>query len=232
VDAAAPTVTCIIPAREGDEYLRAALESVLAQLGPAPEVLVVHDDSTDHVAEMVDEFGPPVRELTQRGKGPGAARRQGADEARGDFVCFLDSDDLYHPDKQRRQLERFAARPELEISLCMAEMFWEEGLGDEERRYRAIGRHRGAHLFQTLMTRRETFEKVGPINPDFFYGDHMDWLLRAEDAGAVLEILDETLVYRRMHARSLTHVSPGLESYVDVVKAHLDRHRVAEPGSA
>jgi glycosyltransferase involved in cell wall biosynthesis len=229
--AGAPKVSCVIPVRDGEAFLGEAIESVLAQTRRPDEVIVVDDSSTDLSARVAQAFGPPVRLLRGHGRGPGAARNQGVETAGGDLLCFLDADDLFHPEKQERQLERLAARPDLELSFCMYEMFWEEGLGDEEARYRAVGRHRGARTFQTLVARRSVFEKVGPI-PERVYGDNVDWLAQAAEAGVVVEVLDEILVYRRMHPRSLTHVAPSLESYVDVVKARLDRRRAnpAWPG--
>jgi glycosyltransferase involved in cell wall biosynthesis len=223
----APTVSCVIPVRDGEAFLAGALESVLGQTHPPDEVIVVDDSSTDRSATIARGYGPPVRVLAGRHDGPAGARNQGLDAARGDLLCFLDADDLWLPRKQERQLARFAARPELEMSLCICEMFWEEGLADEEERYRALGRHRGAHTFQTVMVRRSAFDRVGQVDPRRYYGDNVDWLARAADEGVVAEVLDEVLVRRRMHAASLTHVDPILEVYVDIVKAHLDRLRAA-----
>jgi glycosyltransferase involved in cell wall biosynthesis len=192
-------------------------------------VIVVDDSSTDRSARVAGSYGAPVQLLPGRHRGPAAARQQGIEAASGDLLSFLDADDVWLPEKQECQLGRLATRPELEMSLCHCEMFWEEGLGDEEERYRAIGRNRGAYLFQTMLVRRSTFHRVGALNPARTYGDNVDWLARAADDGVVTEVLDEVLVRRRMHPGSLTHVDPSLESYVDVVKAHLDRQRAARP---
>lgn len=223
---ASPSITCVIPTRDSIAYLEEAIESVLIQSPPVPELLVVDAGSTDGTRELVESYGPPV-ELVTRPGGPAVARQHGLERARGEFISFLDSDDAYLPGKQARQLERFSARPELEICMCHAEMFWEPGLGDEEARYRAAGRHRGAYLFQTMLARRQVFEKVGPIGPELNIGDVVDWMARARDAGAVIEVLDDVLVRRRMHPASLTHRTPSLDRYVEVVKARLDRVRAS-----
>jgi glycosyltransferase involved in cell wall biosynthesis len=230
VEADRPTVSCVIPVRDAEAFLGEALDSVLAQTRPPQEVIVVDDSSSDRSARIAEAYGAPVRVLAGRHRGPAAARQQGIEAATGDLLSFLDADDTWLPEKQERQLERLAARPDLEMSLCQCEMFWEDGLGDEEERYRAIGRHRGAYLFQTMLVWRSVFDRIGPLDPARIYGDNVDWLARAADAGVVTEVLDEVLVSRRMHAGSLTHVDPSLESYVDVVKAHLDRRRAAGRG--
>jgi glycosyltransferase involved in cell wall biosynthesis len=220
-------VSCIIPVRDGEAFLGESLHSVLSQTRPPDEVIVVDDSSTDASARIARSYGDPVRVLRGEHEGPSAARRQGVQAATGELVCFNDSDDLHLPHKLERQLERLAARPELDVSLCASEMFWEDGLGDEEARYRAAGRLRGAYLWQTMLARRAVFDTAGPIDRHQAYGDVIGWLARARDAGVVAEVLDEVLVRRRMHPASLTHRAPSLESYVDVVKAQLDRRRAA-----
>jgi glycosyltransferase involved in cell wall biosynthesis len=226
-EGASPTVTCIIPTFNSRRFLADAIDSVLGQSPPPVEVLVVDQNSTDGTRELVTSYGPPVHLITRPGRGPAPARQHGTSLARGEFVCFLDADDLFMPGKQERQLERFEVRPELEISLCGFELFWEAGLEHERERYRAAGRDRGTSLIQTMLARRSVFEKVGPIDPAWVYVDNIDWLARARDAGAVIEVLNEVVVRRRMHAGSLLHQSPSLDPYVDVVKARLDRVRAA-----
>jgi len=226
-EGASPTVTCIIPTFNSRTFLADAIDSVLGQSPPPLEVLVVDDQSTDGTRELVSSYGPPVRLVTGPAEGPAGARQHGVSLARGEFVCFLDSDDLFAANKQERQLERFEARRDLEISVCGYELFWEAGLEEEEERYRAAGRVRGTSLFQTMLARRSVFAKVGPIEEAWAYGDNIDWVARARDSGTVIEILNEVFVRRRMHPASLTHRSPSLDRYVDVVKARLDRVRAA-----
>jgi glycosyltransferase involved in cell wall biosynthesis len=227
VKAAAPTVTCIIPVYNGESFLGPALDSVFAQSRPPEEVIVVDDGSTDGGADLARSYGDRVRVLTQSHAGPGAARNHGVAAAHGDLICFLDDDDLFVPAKQERQLGRFAARPDLEISLCVYEMFWEPGLEHEEGRYRALGRHRGTHALQTMLARRSVFEKAGPFHPSLTHGNHIEWFARVRDGGVVSEVLEEVLVRRRMHAASFSHREPGLDDYVNLVKDRLDRLRGA-----
>ncbi len=224
----APAITCIIPTLNATTFLAEAIDSVLAQSTPPMEVLIVDDDSTDGTRELAMSYGPPVRLVTRPGGGPAAARQHGVSVSRGEFVCFQDADDLFLPGKLERQLERLEARPELDVSLCRYELFWEPGLEDEEQRYRAAGRDTGTALFQTMLARRSAFEKVGAIDGGSVYGDNIDWLSRAGEAGAVVEVLDEVLVRRRMHPESLLHRSPSLDLYLDVVKARLDRARATK----
>jgi len=90
-------LTVIIPTRNRRELLLEALGSLLSVEDPAKEVIVVDDGSTDGTTEAVLAYGSPVRLLSQPNKGPGAARNAGAQSASGEYLAFLDSDDLWFP---------------------------------------------------------------------------------------------------------------------------------------
>ena len=92
-----PLFSVIIPTYNRASLLREALESVFAQQCQDFEVLVVDDGSTDDTETVARSFGPAVQFLRQQNCGPGAARNRGIQAARGIYVAFLDSDDLWFP---------------------------------------------------------------------------------------------------------------------------------------
>jgi hypothetical protein len=92
-----PLFSVIIPTYNRAAFLREALGSVTAQTFTDYEVIVVDDGSTDETAEVVADFGHKVQFLSQANQGPGAARNLGAQDARGEYLAFLDSDDLWFP---------------------------------------------------------------------------------------------------------------------------------------
>lgn len=95
----------VIPTYNRADLLRRTLETVFAQQFKDFEVIVVDDGSTDHTESVVGGWGERVRYLRAQNSGPGAARNLGINEARGEYVAFLDSDDLWFP----WTLESFAA---------------------------------------------------------------------------------------------------------------------------
>ncbi|MGL6097742.1 MAG: glycosyltransferase family 2 protein, partial [Fimbriiglobus sp.] len=99
-----PTVSVVIPCYNGAEFLPETLRSVLAQTVPVHEILVIDDGSTDDSAAVAEGFGPPVRVIRQPNQGESVARNRGIDEATGEWVAFLDADDLWEPTKTERQL--------------------------------------------------------------------------------------------------------------------------------
>ncbi|MDO4575839.1 MAG: glycosyltransferase family A protein [Planctomycetia bacterium] len=92
-------ISTIIPVYNGEKYLRECLDSALAQVGVEQEILVVNDGSTDGTAAILDEYAARVRVLTQHNAGHIAARNHGVAEATGQWLAFLDADDLWEPTK-------------------------------------------------------------------------------------------------------------------------------------
>jgi glycosyltransferase involved in cell wall biosynthesis len=87
----------IIPTYNRAALLGEALDSVFAQEFPDYEVIVIDDGSTDDTAAVAARYGRRVKFLRQVNRGPGAARNRGAQAAHGDYLAFLDSDDLWFP---------------------------------------------------------------------------------------------------------------------------------------
>lgn len=92
-----PKFSVIIPTYNRATLLREALDSVFAQKFTDYEVIVVDDGSTDETAAVVDSYGGRIRYFQQKNQGPGAARNWGVNSADGEYIAFLDSDDLWFP---------------------------------------------------------------------------------------------------------------------------------------
>lgn len=104
-----PTVSVVIPSYNSADYLRAAIESARAQTHRSLEIIVVDDGSTDGSLDIAREYEDPVRVVTQTNSGVSVARNRGIDDARGEWIGFLDADDLWEPTKLERQMATAAA---------------------------------------------------------------------------------------------------------------------------
>src|SRR5262245_21627849 len=91
------TVSVIIPCYNGAAFLRETVQSAVAQTHVPLEVIVVDDGSTDDSAAIADSFGPPVRVIRQKNQGESVARNQGVAASSGEYLMFLDADDLLAP---------------------------------------------------------------------------------------------------------------------------------------
>ncbi len=106
------SITVVIPTYNRAEWLPATVESVLQQTRPADEILIVDDGSRDDTETVCRAFPAPVRYVRQANAGVSAARNRGVREARGEWIAFLDSDDLWEPAKIEVQTAAHAAAPE------------------------------------------------------------------------------------------------------------------------
>src|SRR5690349_1953676 len=119
-----PLISCIIPVFNGERYLAEAIESILKQSYRPLEIIISDDGSADRTAAVANGFSDHVRYIWQPNAGQAAARNTGLASSHGEFVAFLDADDLWHREKLERQMGRFRARPELDYCLAHVQNFW------------------------------------------------------------------------------------------------------------
>jgi glycosyltransferase involved in cell wall biosynthesis len=113
-----PRVSVVVPAYNSAAHIRETLEGALAQTHADREVIVVDDGSTDGTGDVVASFGSVVQYLRQPNAGVGAARNHGFRLSTGDFLAFLDADDIWSPDFLARSLDVLARNPQSGLSAC------------------------------------------------------------------------------------------------------------------
>jgi len=117
-----PQVSVIIPTYNRAWIIEEAIDSVLAQDYTEFELIVVDDGSTDHTSDVLDSYRNVIKVFPQKNKGVSAARNRGIAEASGKFIAFLDSDDLWLPQKLTVQIEFFDQTPDALI--CQTDEIW------------------------------------------------------------------------------------------------------------
>jgi glycosyltransferase involved in cell wall biosynthesis len=111
------SVSVVIPLYNGAGFIKATLDSILAQTVPPAEILVIDDESQDDSALIVEAFGPPVTLFRVKNGGAAAARNLGASRAKSNWIALCDQDDLWHPTKLEKQLRLANECPELHCVL-------------------------------------------------------------------------------------------------------------------
>jgi hypothetical protein len=147
----------LIPARNAGAWIADAIRSVLVQTAPAHECIVIDDGSTDSTAQTAGAFGPPVRIISTGGRGVAAARNAGAAASTGNYLAFLDADDVWLPRKLELQLAAFRRDPNLGLVYT--------GLHVVDERLRFIGREHvppdDAAIRKTLLVERPIMPGIG-----------------------------------------------------------------------
>jgi glycosyltransferase involved in cell wall biosynthesis len=209
-------VSVIIPTFNRAHYLPQAIQSVLAQTVPVHEIIVVDDGSTDNTPDIIMAYGDKIRYLKQKNQGPSAARNYAMREVRGNWVAFLDSDDLWVPEKNQLQAEFVRQHPYLEFVFGNLAIFSEHQSDDKpEILDLAVHQYLQANatdlkdffrqlLFcnpvptSSVLLRSDCFRQVGWLDETMRYCEDYDyWLRLAPDFRA--GFVDHVLVKRRMH---------------------------------
>jgi glycosyltransferase involved in cell wall biosynthesis len=211
----------VIPVHNGARYLRESIESALNQSVAPLEVIVVDDGSEDDSAAIAESFGHPVRCVRNSHAGQAAARNHGVSIASGEFIAFLDADDIAVPHRIERQLARFAARPELDFCEAYTQNFWSPEIAVGDRRVApqegfTHGDVPKPYLIITWLFRRRLFFQLGGFDEGRRFGEDTDWRDRVVQSGAVMESLEEVLALRRLHHDNLTrrHYDQHLKAIV------------------
>src|SRR5208337_354073 len=107
-----PLVSILVPAYNAQNYLEDTLRSAVGQTWPRKEIIIVDDGSKDQTAAIARQFeSPTVRLVAQENQGAAAARNQAFSLCQGDFIQWLDADDLLAPDKITKQMEQLDKCP-------------------------------------------------------------------------------------------------------------------------
>lgn len=227
-----PLVSVIIPTYNRARLLRRALDSVLSQTFQDFEVLVVDDGSTDDTEEAVAAFvDPRIRYLRQlENRGVSAARNRGMEEARGEYVAFLDSDDEWLPKKLDLQLRVFrAARESVGLVYTGAEVVYEDGAVQKlvpEHRGRigevVVGRNVIVGGMSGVMLRRTVVEHVGGLDEAYPAIEDWDYWVRI---AASYEVDYEPRVLVRLHeSRHIPRKSLEVEKNLHAREIFYRRH--------
>ncbi len=227
------SVGVVIPVRDGERYLAEALESVLAQTHAPNDVVVIDDGSRDRTLEVVERYAPGLRCFSQEAAGIGAARNRGVAEVRGDYLTFLDGDDVWPIDRLECQLAALAARPRPDLVFGHIEQFVSPELDPSARAELVCPEEpQPASLATTMLVPRVVWNRVGGFSTTVVRSEFLDWLLRAREHSLREVMLDDVVLRRRLHGSNHGLVKRDQAGeYVRTLKQALDRRRAAPKSS-
>lgn len=195
-------VSVVIPCYNAAPFIASTLESVLAQTLPCHEIIVVDDGSVDASADIVRRYAPAVTLLQQPNQGESSARNRGIESASGDWVAFLDADDLWLPEKTAKQLEALSRTPG---AACSHTGLWFDRDGVRERVPEIDEVKRGDYSIETMLLHHMIPTSVAMVRRDvrarfaLWTRDGEDLLYFADVTreGSVCYVPEPLAVYRK-----------------------------------
>lgn len=194
-----PLVTVIIPSYNSEKFIRSTIESVLKQDYKNIEPIVIDGGSKDRTVKICREY-EEIEFRNQPGTGISDALNYGIDISRGDIISFISSDDLWEKSKLTRQIELLINNPEIQLTVCKVKYFLESGcIVPSNFKKEFFEKDTVQYILETLVVRKDLFRKVGIFDPSFSAGMDVDWFARIFDMHVPLKIVNQTLVYKRVH---------------------------------
>ncbi|MFB0565486.1 MAG: glycosyltransferase family 2 protein [Candidatus Aminicenantaceae bacterium] len=220
-------ISVIIPSYNRAQFLKQAIQSVLEQdyflseiQSDKFELLVIDDGSTDSTPEIVRSFGSNVKYHFQDNKGISAARNVGLSLARGDYIAFLDSDDLWKKEKLRIQINFMENIPQVKV--CYTDEIWiRRGLRvnpkQKHKKYSGWIFDKVLPLcllsLSSALFKREIFEEVGNFDEEFPVCEDYDFGIRIAQRFPVYLIPRPLIIKRGGHPDQLSHRFWGMDRF-------------------
>jgi len=231
-------VAVIIPTHNRSDLLAITLKNLQHQTHHDLEIVVVDDASSDDTPDCLREWQLQDSRITSyrldQAGGACRARNLGAEKSRAPYLCFLDSDDLIHPDKFAIQLEELEAEPFVDATVCQmahfetnpneAELLWNTFVGDTPRK-RFLG-HDPVWGIHGPLWRREAYMKTGGFDDSLPMAQEYDLYLRALLGGASFQLRPNLVAFCRRHsgpAISVNRDLPRLQTLNRVFTASIGR---------
>lgn len=226
-------VTVVIPTYNRADFLAEAVDSVLNQTWKDLEILVVDDGSTDRTREVMARYGKRLKYFYKKNEGPSSARNVGIREAMGTYVAFLDSDDVWDPEKLSIQMEFMRKHPEIKL-VCTDSC----EIDSSESREGKLKRDLMGSLFSllysnsfirtsTVLMNKACFQEVGYFDERYQSAEDYDVWLRVARRYPIA-YLSRPLVRYRKHEGNVSHDKITLRrNALSVLEAHYDPKEIS-----
>lgn len=219
-----PLVSIIIPAYNAEQFLSETLSSVLSQTYKNLEIIVIDDGSTDSTQKIAQSFGGCVSLLVQSHQGPSAARNLGVKHSKGEFIAFIDSDDIWVNCKLEVQLEYLLQNPGIELVYSDFARWYPNSERDFDSPLVSKNSNQSERVdlelsgwiypemlldsqvwICTVVMRKSVWEAVGGMDESLRIGEDWDFFIKVSRKYEMTK-LASVLAYYRMHQGSITNM--------------------------
>jgi len=230
-----PHISVIIPCRNSAKTVASTLGSLIAQTFKDWEAIIVDDGSTDETADLLAAIARTekrIRVIGGGGNGASAARNLGLRVAKGNFVAFLDSDDVWEPSRLSMFQWFFNDNPDVDIAYSKFS-FFNENPGDcptqstvptVPLRVLDLLKENLVGTMSNVIVRRDAIEAIGVFREDMEHGEDREWLVRSAAKGFKICGINQTLLHYRTSIDGLSSELPkmlaGWLTSVETAKVH------------
>jgi len=211
-----PLVSIIIPAYNAENYIRRAIESALNQTYKNIEIFVVDDGSTDSTAQIIKSYKDPhIIYLYQKNQGQGRARNYAIEKSHGEYIAFLDADDIYLPEKIEQEVQFLTNNPQYQIAYCNMLHFYADKPGKFFRKkYQYYSGDILDNLLNsvflnlsTIMISRKLWNKaVGSLSEKRYYSEDWEMFLKIAADGFQFGYVNKDFVRVEVRKDSITRL--------------------------
>ena len=209
-------VSVIIPVFNGEKYIREAIDSVLNQTFKDFEVIVIDDGSKDNTLSIIKEYKSKIRWKSQENRGQASATNEGIKMAEGEYIAYLDADDVCMP--ERLEVEAEYLDDHLDVGLVYSSYCQMNSVGEVERVVKALP-HNNFLLLQkdyiarsSVVHRKNCLDEVGLFDESITGDDDWDmWIRISEKFG--IGYVERPLVKYRVHGEQISLVRPKKLAY-------------------
>lgn len=225
-----PLISIITPTYNRADFLPEAIESVLTQDYENFEFLIIDDGSTDNSKEVIDRYTDcgKIRYFYQENSGQSVARNKGIAEAKGNFICFLDSDNRWLPGKLSSSIRAFESHPEVDIVYGDVVLINEDGKEFSRKNMQRYSGRITKELLKnncvsmnTTMTRTEKIREIGGFSSHVKVADDFDLWLRLSASCSYLYIPEMMADYRVMKNQISSDKTRRINSNEEIIQRFL-----------
>ncbi|PKN53585.1 MAG: glycosyltransferase family 2 protein [Deltaproteobacteria bacterium HGW-Deltaproteobacteria-13] len=226
-------VSVIIPVFNAEKYVAEAIGSVLSQTYKNMELICINDKSTDHSFSILESFENKIILINNENNcGTAESRNKGIRIARGEFLAFIDNDDIWESHKLEVQMNEFRIHPALDVSFSYMQSFISPELSEKAPNLRYCPSEPiPGYIPSTIVVKRTSLAKAGYFDSRWKNGESVDWMFKAKEAGLNFGVVDQVLVKRRIHEtnKGVLDSATSKNEYLKIIRESVNRRRKNKP---
>ncbi|CAB4914285.1 unannotated protein [freshwater metagenome] len=216
----------LMTVKNAEKYLAETLDSVFAQTLLPQEIRIVDDNSTDSTLEIIESYGPRIVVTKNANAGMAETYNLAIPLVKTEFIAFLDGDDLWLPDKAKRQIDFLVENPQYDV-VCSSVLNFRK-LNEKDIAYEASREFGPSRLFTASTFRKESFDKFGLLDTSVgHFGWLYEWWSRANEQGIKCGEIEEVLFHRRIHDSNswVRDRELGNKTIIEIARRNIERRK-------